>query len=243
MCECAKSAVVISDLTRTGTLEIIVRLFLFGLTNSFSHCLGMCGAIAMGQSAMRMMSDVFTGSNIKKTLRYAALEYYFGKALTYTILTVLIVALGNASRNSNAFVLVRDCVFLFLICYFILAGVKVLFKLFRDSSKKTQCSFKPTKSIEVSFIKNKILSRTIVGMCLGLIPCSVVYASIGMIASSTSDLFVASLAALSFGLGTFPGLFILSYSGNIFFFRFKRLLDIIYLFTLLWNISFLLKIL
>jgi sulfite exporter TauE/SafE len=242
MCDCARSAVVISELSQAGTVELIIRLFLFGVTSSFTHCIGMCGAIAMGQSALRMMDDVFI-SNLKKIQRYAALEYYFGKTITYAVLTSLVVALGNAAQNSYVFVVVKGCVLFFLICYFVLSSLKVSRKLFKKPAKKNQCDFKVTKSIEVNFIKNKILSRIIIGICLGLIPCSVVYASIGMVASSTNDIVVASLAALSFGIGTFPGLFLISYSGNLFFFRFNRILDIVYLLTLLWNISFLMKML
>lgn len=245
MCECSqKVSEVVSNVGNIDTLELIFNLIIFGITSSFTHCIGMCGGIAMGQSAMRMMA-VNKPTNLGKILTCISWEYYIGKAITYSILTFFVMEIGNILRGNNIFQIIKIVLLSIVICYLLLSAVQIVYKLLDKNIPKFTL-FKKINFIHyIKFnkINNKIISRIIIGMCLGLIPCGVVYAAIGMIVSNVQRPIIGVLITFLFGLTTFPGLFILSYSGNIFFYRYHKILSIFYLVTALWNIKFLIMML
>lgn len=245
MCDCAESvSQVVSTTGSVDTLQLVFNVIIFGITSSFTHCIGMCGGIAMGQAAVRMMM-VNKPKNLQKIACCISWEYYIGKAITYGILTVIVMFLGFIIRDNSIFQVVKTALLLVVICYLLLSSVQVVFKMIGKDTPKVVffenlvpiCKFKFVK------INNQILSRIVIGMCLGLIPCGVVYSAIGMIVSGTESAIIGMFIALLFGLTTFPGLFILAYSGNIFFYRYYKVLSLFYLLTALWNIKFLVMML
>jgi sulfite exporter TauE/SafE len=241
MCDCAESvSQVVSTTGSIDMLQLIFNVIIFGITSSFTHCIGMCGGIAMGQSAMRIMM-VNKATNLQKIACCISWEYYIGKALTYGILTAIVMGIGNIFRGNNIFQVVKMILLLVVICYLLLSSAQVVYKLFGKSIPKVVLFEKFSKvfNIQVNNIKNRVLSRVVIGMCLGLIPCGIVYSAIGMIVSAVESPMIGGFIAFLFGLTTFPGLFILSYSGNIFFYRYSKVLSLFYLLTTLWNIKFL----
>ena len=242
MCECSQGvSEVVSSVGGTDTLELIFNLIIFGITSSFTHCIGMCGGIAMGQSAMRMMA-VNKPTNLQKILTCISWDYYIGKAITYGILTFIVMEIGNILRGNSIFQIVKVILLSVVICYLVLSSMRVIYKLLGRNIPRIGLFSKINLAFDIK-IHNKILSRIVIGMFLGLIPCGVVYSAIGMIVSSVQSPMIAVFMAFLFGLTTFPGLFILSYSGNIFFYRYHKILSIFYLVTALWNIKFLVMVL
>jgi sulfite exporter TauE/SafE len=242
MCECAAGvSQIVSTANNIGTLELILNIIIFGITSSFTHCIGMCGGIAMGQSAMRMMDIIKKPTLLEKIISCIAWEYYIGKAIIYSILTLIVMKIGNIVRGNEMFQIVKSVLLSIVICYLLVSSIQVIYRLFgRDIPKISFLKkLEPMMNIKFNTIKNKVLSRLVIGMFLGLIPCGVVYAAIGMIVSSATSLIIGFFTAFIFGLTTIPGLFILSYSGNIFFYRYHRALSLLYLLTALWNINFL----
>jgi sulfite exporter TauE/SafE len=252
MCDCQNSVVEISAAVQgLEPLTLILNLFLLGITTSFSHCIGMCGSIAMGQATSRIINDLKShkDKNFQKLLCCIAWEYYIGKALTYGALTCIVVLFGYILKGNILFHSIKDIMLLVVIFYFILSAIKTCYSIV---NKKVMIP----KIIELSSLKNvkvkffnihsqskNIISRLLVGIVLGLIPCGMVYGAIGTIVANTNNILVSFMAAIAFGLGTFPGLFLISYSGNLILYRFKKLFDITYLVTLMFNLKILFEIL
>lgn len=246
MCECQNTAAAV--VTNLDTIALLFNLFMLGITSSFSHCIGMCGAIAMSQASARMISDLpeKNHGNLKKIMCCAALEYYLGKAITYAFLTTIVIVLGEAISNNYVFKFLKKIFLFFVILYFIMSSTRVIFKLFNKKISIPKIpQIKPLMNIKlfnINFGQNTF-SRLFVGMCLGLIPCGIVYSAIAIITTNTHNISLGILAAIVFGVGTFPGLFMVSYSGNLILYRFKKLFDLAYLITMIWNTKILISIL
>ena len=246
MCDCQNN---VAEAQGLGGRMLILNMFVLGLTSSFSHCIAMCGSIAMSQAAARIISDLNGqhDKNFKKVLCCIAWEYYLGKALTYMFLTCIMMWFGYIFKNSIIFKVVKNCVLLFAIFYFIISLIQTSYRIFNKKLIIPKVGFlQPISGLKLKLFQSetkdkKLISRLIIGLCLGLIPCGMVYSAVITIVNNTENLFLGSISALAFGLGTFPGLFILSYFGNLFFYRFKRLFDIAYFLTILWNTKILLS--
>lgn len=230
MCDCANQVVEIAS--NLSAIELIISMFLFGVSSSFTHCIGMCGAIAISQASMRMMIDNMKPSALRKIACCAAWEYYLGKAITYCFLTFLVMQIHYVLKENKV---IKFTLIALVILYFILSIIRVIYDTINTQSKP----FKKLHSFERHLNSKNVFIRLMIGVLLGFIPCGIVYAAITTIVSSTNDLLVAVMAILVFGIGTFPGLFLLSYSGSLFIYRFKKLLNIIYILSMVWNIRLL----
>lgn len=226
-----------------STVKLLFNILLFGTISSFTHCIGMCGAIAMGQSAIRMIESQ-NSSTLSKVMSSISWEYYIGKAIAYMILTFIVMKVGRLIDNNSTFAYIKFLLLSLVILYLTLSGIKVIYKLFDRNIPQIRFIkvFYHVPNIKCSFINSKVLSRLVIGICLGFIPCGVVYSAVGIIVSSTKSTTVALFAAFLFGLTTFPGLFILSYTGNVFFHRYGKLFNVIYLFSVILNIKFLIDV-
>ena len=252
MGDCQNGLAVASSIAQgLEPLALMLNLFLLGLTTSFSHCIGMCGSIAMSQATSRIINDLKShkDKNFKKILCCISWEYYIGKAMTYALLTCIVILFGYILKENLLFRSIKNFMLLLVIFFFILSAIKTCYSIFNKHIIIPKIIELPRlTNIKVKFFNihsqsRNIISRLLIGMSLGLIPCGMVYAAIGTIISNTNNIFVSSLAAIAFGLGTFPGLFLISYSGNLILYRFKRLFDIAYLITLIINLKILLAIL
>jgi sulfite exporter TauE/SafE len=73
------------------SLAVIVTLFLMGLVGSFTHCIGMCGPIAVAQMSFRLINLPHSKLTQKEKFKCAMiLPYYIGKALTYALLGAIV---------------------------------------------------------------------------------------------------------------------------------------------------------
>ncbi len=256
-CDCSNT-----DVTTSSTMDhdvssivLAINLFLIGISSSFSHCIAMCGSIAVSQATMRLIqlnqSKVNTPNKILCCISW---PYYLGKTITYCLLTFLAMLFGYVFRNNVFFIILKNILLLIVAFYFILSAIQTIYRLLGVVHNKPSKHSNNNNGFLTNLMErasqryNLIINRSyrsanlngvsglMIGMLLGLIPCGVVYGSIVTIVShSQNSLLTAMTAMLSFGIGTFPGLFLLAYSGNLFFYRFRKVFDMLYACTMLWN--------
>ena len=241
MCDCQNH---VADVINHG---LILHLFLMGIASSFSHCIGMCGSIAMSQATAKILGSLKRTNQFKKALCAVAWEYYIGKAITYALLTCIMIICGRFFKHTFIFKIIKVTALSCILVYFIITVISSIMAIMNCTQPNRKSLKNKTYNFNIKILSSLSRSscnyhRLLIGMCLGLIPCGVSYGAIGTIAGSTSNILTGSCAAVAFGLGTFPGLFILSYSGYLFFHKFKKILDIVYICTLIWNIKIIYEI-
>lgn len=227
---------------------VILALFLYGIIGSFTHCIGMCGPIALGQMNMRMMhlkKDQL--NNFNKLNCALSLPYYFGKAFTYGILALITKYLANSLSNHiiSKHIIGVILIISSLICLKLAVSK---FKKFTHISISFKI-FKYLKFLE-NFIANLVQKLSlspfgfqgfIMGMVLGLIPCGLVISAIMITSSYSNNIFIAFISMFFFGLGTFPALFLVSYFGQHVIIRCKNYIDIIFSIFMFLNFLLLLN--
>lgn len=237
-----------SNILGIDGLSLILALFIFGIVGSFTHCVGMCGPIALGQMNIRLMHlDNKQLTNWNKLNCALSLPYYLGKAITYGLLALMVkflsVSLGdnNALRIAAAILLVIGALICLQIATVKLFSIK-LFSRFKSTSKilKFLESY-VIGAVKALSLKPFGLQGFFMGMILGLIPCGLVMSSIMIVTSYKSSLLIAFLAMFFFGLGTFPALFALSFFGQNIMLKAKKYLSFIYSVFMFINFVLLLK--
>lgn len=195
---------------------LILTLFLTGLAASFTHCIGMCGPIALTQMSMRLMHLPKEKMQEKYKLSAAlSLPYYFGKAFTYVILMLTAMIFSKSIKNIPYIKWVALSLLIITALLFIKSGLTKTFQLFSfELPFKTKLDNFITRSINKLNLSPYGFKGFIMGMILGLIPCGIVYASIITIISKAESYFIAVSAMFMFGLATLPGLFLVSYLGS-----------------------------
>jgi hypothetical protein len=216
---------------------LIVTLFLMGLAASFTHCLSMCGPIAVAQMSLRLMhlpKEKMTEFNKFKCA--LSLPYYLGKASTYSLLAVIGLKASEALTDIPYIKYITVILLVMTALIFIRAGIKRTFEAFSIGL--------PFKKKLDNFITNKFTSLGLnpfgfkgflMGMVLGLLPCGIVYASMVTIISSTSNYFIAAIAMFMFGIATTPGLLLVSYVGEQLIYRNKKLFNILFTILMFFN--------
>jgi sulfite exporter TauE/SafE len=220
-----------------GILAFSLTMFLTGLTSSFTHCIMMCGPIAMTQMSMRLMHLPKEKMNEWSRMQCAfAIPYYLGKATTYSLLVALMMSLNQAFYDIYTYRVLAGTVFIITGMLFMYSGmnhnfsfiqIKLPFKRYFDkliSTANRKLSLTPYG------IKGFIL-----GMVLGMMPCGIVYAAALTIVANTINVLVAMVVMFIFGIATIPGLFIISLLGESVMSRFKSLFATFYLVMMLIN--------
>jgi uncharacterized protein len=172
-----------------------------GMIGSF-HCIGMCGPLAFSLP-LGNHSDFakFTGTFI----------YNLGRIVTYSALGLLF---GLAGKSFFLFGFQQGLS--------ITVGVVILFFLFIPkkwiaNSGKNNFVTKFTNEIRSAlgqlFLKKNYQSLFAIGLLNGLLPCGLIYMAIAG-AFSTADLLKSAFFMASFGLGTLPVMWSVSFFGN-----------------------------
>lgn len=251
---CHDSQLVLNTLDPTY-LQLCTTLFFSGLAGSFSHCIWMCGPIAISQMSMRMMLIPNSQmSELNKIKSAAAAPYYIGKAITYSILTLFASIISIHFRSYPFFQYFGALVLCLAMFFFIKSGISAALSVISESvySKglsqyigRTEISSmrRAIKFLEASLV-NKIsvkhispynIKGLILGMILGLIPCGLVYANISLALSATDNSLLAALAMFIFGMATIPGLFIVSYIGSSMFEKYKKAFSLLHMCAMFFN--------
>ncbi|WP_323732825.1 sulfite exporter TauE/SafE family protein [Candidatus Bandiella euplotis] len=230
------------------SLTLVLALFVYGVIGSFTHCVGMCGPIVLGQTNMRLMhlnNNQLTNWN--KLNCALSMPYYVGKALTYSLLTLAVNFISVSLKENSAFKIAAGI--LLIVCALIYLQM-MLSKLIPSKKlnmfSRSLKSFKFWESHILTFIKQLSLTPfgikgLFMGMILGLIPCGLVFSAIILVASHQNAPLVLFLAMFFFGLGTFPALFIISLLGQHIMLRAKKWLSFIYALFMFVNFVLLLN--
>lgn len=277
MHHCADHPAIISltNYFKIPGLDLIISLFLIGISNGFTHCISMCGPIAVGQVSMRLMQipkDKMT--QLSKLKAGIAFSYYIGKAITYGTMGIIMSLLLNAFIKQYWFKLLKFGILIVLISIFCLMAVdkiKIIISYILSKYKNTHNKYFNNLNIKnnnlnnnlnlnkLSYLSkiskriNNLYTKTILnkinklklnssgwqglilGMLLGLIPCGLVYTVLATAVSTSSNAYIIGIAMLAFGIGTFPSLFIVSYFGQIILQKYKKIFDVFYIITMLFN--------
>ncbi len=160
-----------------------------GFLGSF-HCIGMCGPIAL-------TLPVREQQGFKK---YAGIFLYnLGRAVTYTLLGLILGYLGSRFRLWGMQQAVS-----------ILAGAFILFFVFSNLNLGVQFKWmQPAHAwVQKHLARLLVLSRRPrylfpIGMLNGLLPCGLVYVAVAA-AIATTHTGQAAIVMFSFGIGTIP---------------------------------------
>jgi uncharacterized protein len=209
---------------------LIVTIFVTGLAASFSHCIGMCGPIALNQMNMRLMNlSPAEMSEWNKVYCAFSIPYYLGKTITYVLLMSVTYFISASAKSFPLFNIMAIALLSIMAMLFISAGMERtlgLFKVtlpFKSSINRWFMNITGRYSLNYNGWPGLVM-----GMVLGMIPCGVVYAIIGSVVANSSNYLIAFLAMLSFGLATVPGLFLIALFGESLMSRYQRLFQIVY---------------
>ena len=231
-----------SDILGISGISVILALFIYGVIGSFTHCVGMCGPIALGQMNIRLMHLKKEQLNNYNKLNCAlSLPYYFGKAIMYGILALLTKYLSASFSDSVIF---KNIAGIILIISAVICLKISVIKIKRiPSFYAISKYFKFLENYIIDVIKKLSLNPfgiqgLFMGMILGLIPCGLVLSAIMITTSYSKNIFISFFSMFFFGLGTFPALFIISYFGQQIMLKAQKYLNAV--FSIFMFINFLL---
>lgn len=172
-----------------------------GMIGSF-HCIGMCGPLALSLPLSNKSGFAkFTGSFL----------YNIGRIVTYSVVGLLF---GLAGKSFSLFGFQQGLS--------ITVGIAILFFLFIPKKWITKTSannifsaytFEIRSALGQLFFKRNYRSLFAIGLINGLLPCGLIYMAIaGAVASA--DPFNSAFFMASFGLGTLPVMWSVSFFGN-----------------------------
>lgn len=179
--------------------EALVAGFLMGLMGSL-HCIGMCGPLALGVIGLQ--------SNPKKKLQ-TALEYNFGRAVSYTVMGAILGLIGTQIS------MVGFQQYLSIAC-----GVLILILFLLPYVSKNKVGILQSWNQKIQSLLNAQFSKKQspffhfeLGLINAWLPCGLVY--LALAAALASGNFVASCTIMFlFGLGTIPLMISLQLLGN-----------------------------
>jgi sulfite exporter TauE/SafE len=166
--------------------SVIFQFFLLGCSGSFTHCIGMCGGIAMGQNALRLMNLTGSISPFKRFLAALSWEYYLGKALSYSLIAITLFSLDTKFYHNIYFASIKKFAIILVIVYFI---YNLCLIILPKSQKRIKIS------LPKIFKKPMKYNLLITGFLLGFIPCGLVYSSIVAILAATDDFLTGFFSA------------------------------------------------
>lgn len=180
----------------------ILTGFTIGLFGSF-HCLGMCGPLVLAIPHI---------SESKGGIALDGLIYNFGRAITYTMMGLILGLLGLSVQFAG----IQDYVSIGLGAIMLLALIvpKKYYSFVNDTQNVNKFISKIKKQLKNVFEKKSRFSLLIIGILNGFLPCGLVYVALaGSLA--IGDVVSSSLYMFAFGLGTIPMLAVLYFSKNM----------------------------
>ncbi len=218
-----------------SNLELLSTVFMIAVLGSFLHCIGMCGPIASAQFSMRLMQL----PNNKATQAYKlrscfVVTYYLGKIISYIVISSIFFMGVKTIKDIYGARYILILLFIVLGVIFILTalnvvvGHKVKFKI-RAYNYIANC-------IKGLFRGMKIPAYGwSSGILLGFIPCGYLYSVLGLIALRADGILAVLIATVIFGFGTIPGLYLVSYFGNIILYKWKKVFQFFFSSIMLFN--------
>lgn len=179
--------------------EALVAGFLMGFMGSL-HCIGMCGPLALGVIGLQ--------TNPKKKLQ-TALEYNFGRAVSYTIMGAILGMVGNQVSMAGFQQYLSIVCGVFILLLFLLPYIsKNKIGVLQSWNQKIQ------SLLNAQFTKKQSpFFHFELGLINAWLPCGLVY--LALAAALASGNFIASCTIMFlFGLGTIPLMLSLQLAGN-----------------------------
>ncbi|QNR85256.1 sulfite exporter TauE/SafE family protein [Pedobacter riviphilus] len=180
-------------------MDFLPLAFLMGLFGSL-HCAIMCGPIMLG---MPFRKQDFFQSGLQLLL------YQFGRIAVYTVLGLLVGALGSSIRifsdQKMLSILIGSILILFTALQFNTA--------YRNRFSKFQSWVLNPLSRLMGKVFNLPLWGLFAGMLNGIIPCGMVYLALAT-ALNTGSIKSGATFMLLFGLGTTPLMLMISLGGS-----------------------------
>ena len=171
-----------------------------GFLGSF-HCVGMCGPIALALP---------TPNKGNGSLLLGRFLYNLGRIITYSLLGFIAGLIGNTisfiGLQNNLSIVIG-----ILIIIFVLFSHDSLGKFFNARLVKFSLIIK--RQFRKLFKRHSYSSLFLIGLTNGFLPCGFVYLAIAGAIVTAKPLNAALYMAL-FGAGTFPFMFILSFTGS-----------------------------
>lgn len=183
------------------SFQLIISGLVLGTVSSF-HCVGMCGPIALSLPIQYLAPE-------QKSV--GIFLYNTGRITIYSLLGLLFGFVGRSvylAGFQKGFSVVLGSLLLMI----------VLQTILNKKSLSDQWLQKPTHQLQKVIMRfleqKKLYGLFIIGIANGLLPCGMVYLAItGAMAAGNGPDGLVFMA--SFGLGTFPAMFALSYFGSM----------------------------
>lgn len=192
---------------------------IIGFLGSF-HCLGMCGPLVFAYSFhLNRAEGESSGGPGLSWARISAhhLAFHSGRILTYVIFGGLAAGLFQVADLSELFSNFRNDLMLFGGVALILFGL-VLLKIFPLPSFLANIASAPAgffgQHLSPLLRSSSPVSKMLLGMAAGTIPCCLSWAMIVAAATSRNPI-EGSITMLYFGLGTVPALFFTGLSTSL----------------------------
>jgi uncharacterized protein len=187
--------------------------FLFGLLGSF-HCVGMCGPIAMALPFNKSAGPV--------AYTTGRLLYNGGRVITYTLLGLLAGFFGKSLQLAG---LQQSISIISGILILVLVVAPAGFSAkFRQKTGLEKVLVKVRQKLAFHFQQSSFKSLFAAGLLNGLLPCGFVYIALaGAVTGAT--LTDSMLYMFLFGLGTYPLMLLVSLSGKIIRFQFRKIIN------------------
>ncbi|MDR1627080.1 MAG: sulfite exporter TauE/SafE family protein [Spirochaetia bacterium] len=182
-------------------------LFVIGLVTSV-HCVAMCGGINLSQCIPASVGAAGAGPERRRALLPSAL-YNAGRALSYTLVGVLVGALGSVVSVSGRF---QGLVQLAAGVFMMIMGINMLgiFPFLRRLNLRMPKIF--ARKIDEQKAGNK--NPLFVGLLNGLMPCGPLQA-MQLYALSTGSPIAGGISMFLFSMGTVPLMFGLGAVGSL----------------------------
>jgi sulfite exporter TauE/SafE/copper chaperone CopZ len=193
----SKFSVGIADTNDTGLL----MLFVIGLLTSV-HCVAMCGGINISQNICTKNKSIKNGF-------LPALLYNLGRLISYTVIGIIVGAIGMALTFTDT---ARGIVSIVVAVLMIIMGLNLIGVLpfLRYIMPRMPKAF----AKKIDKIKAKKLSPLFVGLLNGFMPCGPLQ-TMQIYALSTGSWFLGGLSMFLFALGTIPLMFILGLTSSL----------------------------
>lgn len=179
-------------------MDFLPLAFLMGLFGSL-HCAVMCGPIMLG---MPFAKQNFFQSGLQLLL------YQFGRIAVYTVLGLLVGALGSSIRIFSD----QKMLSILIGCILILFTALQFNAVYRNRFAKLQLKALNPLSRLMGKVFNLPLWGLFAGMLNGIIPCGMVYLALAT-ALNTGSIKSGGTFMFFFGLGTAPLMLMISLGG------------------------------
>jgi len=168
----------------------------------------MCGPIAFALPLNR---------NSRPALIVGILQYHVGRILVYAFLGYLVGFIGLGIKMIGFLQIISILSGIFIILY---AWRKS--RLFKNSIPEINASFNlvPNQTLAKVLKSNSKLKLFGLGILNGLLPCGMVYTAL-ITSIISGNPWSSSFSMLAFGIGTFPGMVLISYFTNRLSFTYK----------------------